>query len=97
MIDQGLKFNAYMSATARAAIRHTMAHEGLYHGAEGCRRLAREVAPALLDFKDFETNELIKCTYSGICVIAYNLKPPVDAGKWIGWIRERLKELGEAH
>ena len=85
-------FNDWMSKT-RAAASHLCVDGGLYAGVDGCRRFARECAPAILDFEDGFKN--ISATYSGICVIAYDLRPPVDAKQWLGWIREKLGEEAE--
>lgn len=79
-------FTEWMRTVANAAIPHC--HEGgdeIYCGVEGAKRLAREVGPAIWDFGD-ERN--IASTYSGICVIAYNLKPPIDAREWLDGVRE---------
>ena len=84
-------FNAWMCATRSAALR-LCRPGGLYDGIEGCRRFARECAPALLDFGEYGRNS-IGATYGAICVISYQLKPPVDAAQWICWMREKLEEL----
>lgn len=78
-------FNDWMGRVARAAIRHTF-DDGIYAGRAGAIRLARECGPALLDFPD--GIKQIHSTYSGICVIAYNLKPPIDAKEWLTTMRE---------
>lgn len=83
-------FNHWMSAT-RGAARHLCRDGELYAGVNGCRRFARECAPAILDFGEYGEQH-ISATYSGICVIAYDLKPPVDAGVWLKWMREKLIE-----
>ena len=83
----------YMSNVAHAAMRHCLQDGGIYYGEDGCHRLARECGASYCDFerqgadaKDIAS--LMSATYSGICVIAYGLKPPVDAGTWLGWLRE---------
>ena len=84
MVEQKLvMFNEYMSKISRAAMRHCV-EGGMYAGKEGCLRLAREVGYALPDFsiKKAELFEMMSRTYSGVCVIAYRLKPPVDAKEW---------------
>lgn len=85
------KFQNWMSAVAHAPAE-IFHGEGLYAGVDGCKRLARECASAIPDFGEYGEKN-INATYSGICVIAYNLCPPVDAGVWLGWIREKLNEL----
>lgn len=87
----GQKFQDWLSAVAHAPAE-IFHGDGPYVGVDGCKRLARECAPAILDFGEY-VEKNINSTYSGICVIAYNLRPPVDAGVWLGWIREKLVEL----
>ena len=67
--------------------------DGIYHGIEGAKRLAREVGPALADFEDYE--KLIGNTYSGICVMAYNLCPPIGASVWFAELRKGLAKAIE--
>lgn len=76
-------FQEYMSRIGRASARHC-AEGGLYAGKDGCLRLAREVGYALPDFSTRKSDlfDMMSRTYSGICVIAYNLKPPIDAKQW---------------
>ena len=78
-------FNHYMERARNAAARHC-ADGGVYAGAEGAKRLARECGPAMLDFGDYGLRNL-GSTYSGICVIAYALKPPIDAKTWLHELR----------
>lgn len=81
-MDKGHRgFSDYMQRVAKAAGRHCLGSDGLYQGQEGAKRFARECGPALLDFDNPES--LISSTYGGICVRAYNLKPPIDAKDWI--------------
>ena len=72
-----MTFNDWMRYCADSALRQC--YEGCYVGEEGAKRFAREVGPCLLDFPDAEPG----ATYSGICVIAYGLKPPIDAKTWL--------------
>ena len=83
-------FQDWMVRTRNAA-RHLCREDGLYAGESGCRRFARECAPAVLDFGEYGERQ-IGATYSGICVIAYDLRPPVSAAQWLGWIREVIEE-----
>lgn len=87
-------FTAYMSDIAHAAMRHCVQEGGLYYGMEGCRRFARECGAAFLDFEreGLDPERLFGSTYSGICVIAYGLKPPVGARSWLEWIREGYRD-----
>ena len=74
------EFSDYMQRVVNAAGRHCSEQDGFYHGKDGAMRFARECGPALLDFANPES--LVSSTYSGICVRAYNLKPPIDAKEW---------------
>ena len=87
---EATRFQNWMAATREAA-RHLCRDGELYSGSEGCRRFARECAPAILDFGEYGKKH-ISATYSGICVIAYDLKPPVNAAAWLNWIREKIAE-----
>ena len=79
-------FNSWMSNTAHAAICICSDPDSPYYGVDGAKRLARECGPALLDFPDGIKN--IGSTYSGICVIAFRLKPPIGAKEWFASVRE---------
>lgn len=86
-------FNNYMAAVRSAAIPLCM--EGkIYGSAEGCARLGREVGPALVDFSRDERDlaSMVSSTYSGICIIAYRPRPPLDAGDWLAAVREGVRK-----
>ena len=87
-------FTAYMSNVAHAAMHHCVQEGGLYYGMEGCHRFARECGAAFLDFEreGLDPKKLFGSTYSGICVIAYGLKPPVGARSWLEWVREGYRD-----
>lgn len=85
-----MKFNDWMTSVSNAAKRHCLDPDGLYYGVEGAKRLARECGPALLDFPDGERQ--IWSTYSGICVRAYDLKPPIDAKTWLTEMNVGIKK-----
>jgi hypothetical protein len=58
-----------------------------YEGKDGACRLARDIGAGLNDIlRQGESLKSIKSTVSGtysvICVIFYNLNPPVDAKEW---------------
>ena len=91
--DLRKRFGVYVSNVCNACIRHCH-DDGVFAGEEGCIRLAREVGCAIPDFtKDWrEINDCIQGTYSGICVICYNLKPPVDAKTWFEAMREGVRK-----
>ena len=84
-------FSKWMRETRQAAA-HLCAHGGLYGGVDGCRRFARECAPAILDFGDYGRKN-IGSTYGGVCVISYDLKPPVDAKQWVHLMLEKIAEM----
>lgn len=83
-----LDFGIWMTRVRLAAMRHCLDPDGLYYGPEGAKRLARECGPALLDFPNPES--LIASTYSGICVTAYDLRPPIDASTWLDELRKGM-------
>lgn len=82
-------FNDWMTRIVNAAKRHCISESGLYYGIEGAKRFARECGPALLDFQDGEKQ--IWSTYSGICVRAYDLKPPIDAKTWLNELKKGME------
>ena len=73
-------------------MRHCVQADGLYSGVEGAKRFARECGPALLDFEN--PKGLISGTYSGICVRAYNLKPPIAAKEWAAELIKGMERAG---
>jgi len=81
------KFQTWMRSIAMAASVHCYSPDSIYYGPEGAKRLGRECGPALLDFGEFGIGN-IGATYSAICVIAYQLKPPIDAKDWLAAVRE---------
>ena len=84
------KFSAYMNAVRTAAMPLCQP-DGVYAGENGAMRLARECGPAMLDFGDYG-EQSIGSTYSGICVIAYGLKPPIDAKTWLKELRTGMEK-----
>ena len=82
-----LAFNDWMRRTAMAASSHCYSPDSLFYGPEGAKRLGRECGPALLDFGEYGIKN-IGATYSAICVIAYQLKPPIDTKDWLESVRE---------
>lgn len=86
--------NHYMSSIAHAAMGHCIPEDGLYYGRDGCHRLARECGAAYVDFANMglDVPQLMSATYSGICVIAYGLNPPVNAPTWLKWLREGYED-----
>lgn len=99
-MDREKEFAGWMRGVANAAMRHCHEDEGPYAGAAGALRLARECGPAIADFGEYGEKQ-IGSTYSGICVIAFGLSPPVDAKAWFDELRssyererDRRKERG---
>lgn len=83
----GKAFNVWMHRVAMAASGHCYSPDSWYYGADGAKRLGRECGPALLDFGQYGEKHL-SATYSGICVIAYQLKPPISAKDWFDAVRQ---------
>ena len=68
-----------------------------YYGRDGCMRLAREYGYGLRGYAEKEAVDALRSSYSLICVIGYNLKPPVDAKEWVMEVeRVRKGESGSA-
>ena len=74
------EFSDYMQRVVSAAGRHCLEQDGIYRGKDGAMRFARECGYALPDFEN--PASLVSSTYSGICVKAYYLRPPIDAKVW---------------
>ena len=60
----------------------------IYSGADGHRRLAREIGAALRDFTPAEQREVLTGSYSAVYVRACNLRPALDAGEWAAEIKK---------
>ena len=84
-----MTFIEWMRHDANCAMHQC--YDGIYVGEEGAKRFAREVGPCLLDFPDADPG----ATYSGICVIAYRLKPPIDAKTWLTELRKGMDAARE--
>ena len=82
------RFDDYMASIRSAASRHCI--DGIYRGRDGAKQFARECGYALPDFSsdEREIQEMISKSYSGICVIAYALKPPINAKEWANAMRD---------
>ena len=80
------------------ALRVHLANDptGLYSGREGALRLAREYGYGLADYSDKEAFDALGRSYGLICVIGYDLKPPVDAKEWVREVREAMNKRKEA-
>lgn len=79
--NEVLNFKGYMYAISSAALRLCIDKDSMYYGVEGAKRLGRECGVAIADFK-LDPQDAITSTYSGICVRAYNLRPPIDNKEW---------------
>ena len=88
-------FQSWMRSIASAAKHLCHDPEEIYYGVKGCKRLAKECGYTIPDFtldRD-EQNNLIRSTYACICMIAYDLKPPLDSKEWFKSIREGRDEV----
>lgn len=85
--DVSQRFQEWMRRVAMAVSSHCWSPDSLYYGPEGAKRLGRECGPALLDFGEYGIKN-IGSTYGAICVIAYQLRPPVDAKAWLTAVRD---------
>jgi hypothetical protein len=87
----------YCKTVYEAAMRNyqnLFAEGGIYHGKEGCLRLAREYGTGLADMRtEAEKKDDISSSYSVLCVRVYLLKPPIDAKEWA---REAIKAMEKA-
>ena len=86
-------FQHWTREIVSASMRHC--HDGMYVGEEGAKRFAREVGASLPDFSKEENDlrDMMSGTYSAICVIAYNLKPPIDAKLWLEEMRKGIRAV----
>lgn len=79
----------YTDAIRQSASRHCIEEDGIYYGKDGALRLAREYGYGLLDFSEKDAREELRSSYGKICVICFNLKPPIDAKEWITEIENK--------
>lgn len=79
--EEERKFAQWMDDVSGAAYVHCAEPDGIYCGEEGAMRLGRECGYAIADFR-LDPRRAISATYSGICVRAYWLKPPISNDKW---------------
>jgi len=75
----------------RKALQINLGQSNLYHGKEGCLRLAREYGSGLADYPKNERLNALRSSYSILCVRGYNLKPPIDAKEWTMAVHERME------
>lgn len=66
----------------QAALVTSLGQSEIYAGKAGALRLAREIGSTLNDC-DYETaKDYFDRSYNEICVIGYNLNPPVNKVEW---------------
>lgn len=85
-------FAQWMDDVSGAAYVHCVEPDGIYYGEEGAMRLGRECGYAIADFR-LDPRRAISATYSGICVRAYWLKPPISNDKWSKAVREGYEKV----
>ena len=64
---------------------------GPYSGREGALRLAREYGYGLAEYPEKEAFDALGRSYGMICVIGYDLKPPLDAKDWVREVQKEMK------
>jgi len=62
----------------------------LYGGKEGHKRLAREIGPALRDFSEADSREILQTSYSFLYVRLCDLRPILDAKEWINEMQKGM-------
>jgi hypothetical protein len=75
----------YCKTVYEAAMRNyqnLFTEDGIYHGKEGCLRLARDYGTGLADMPPEAAKDDLHSSYSVLCVRAYLLRPPIDAKEW---------------
>lgn len=66
-----------------------------YEGKEGALRLARDFGYGIPYSPKNEWDNVIKSSYTVLCVRFYRLKPPVNAKEWINEIWESINKREE--
>lgn len=67
----------------------------LYQGEEGAKRLAREYGAGLADFAEKEAEDALRSSYTQVCVMGYDLQPPIDAREWIVEVKKGYERTRE--
>ena len=80
----------YINKLRKVAPLITSTH--LYEGESGALRLAREIGWCLRDSSEREAKNSIKISYD-VCIIGYNLRPPVDKKIWDDEVRRKYNAL----
>jgi hypothetical protein len=83
--------NDYLKRVA-TALAISLRNSNIYKGRDGALRLAREVGYCLNDFPPEEAYEAFRNSYNMVCVVGYDLKPPVSAKEWNEAVLSKLKE-----
>lgn len=81
----------YMSKMRSAVGHHLNNPDSIYYGKAGHLRLARECGVALNDFDDAGQKVILSGSYGMIYVSGCNLKPILDAKKWISEMQNGKK------
>lgn len=71
----------YLKAVQQS-LQISLGNSNIYQGKDGALRLAREIGSALNDCDFKIAKEYFEKSYNEVCVIGYNLKPPVDKKEW---------------
>lgn len=66
----------------REALSISLGQSNLYRGRDGALRLAREIGYCLKDYPDEEAYQAFRDSYTYVCVMGYNRRPPVDKKEW---------------
>ncbi|WP_144461808.1 hypothetical protein [Siminovitchia fortis] len=66
----------------KQALVVSLGKSNVYHGEAGALRLAREIGTCLQDFEEKEAYEAFRNSYNYVCVMGYNLKPPINKKEW---------------
>ena len=86
----GNKLSDYIKNVQQAlAIARSNTH--IYEGIDGALRLAREIGYCLRDSDDKEAKDYFDRSYNEICVIGYDLKPPVNKKEWDAEVLRKWK------
>ena len=66
----------------KQALTVSLGNSNLYQGERGALRLAREIGTCLQDYDKKEAYDAFRDSYNYVCVMGYNLKPPVNKKEW---------------
>lgn len=66
-------------------------NSSIYEGKAGALRLAREIGYCLRDSDDKEAKDYFDRSYNEVCVVGYDLKPPVNKKEWDAEVLRKWK------